>query len=113
MSNAAPDPELEAERHVKGDPQQRLWWAAGLLAVAALLACSGARGSGGTLAVDAAADNHAISPLIYGMSNADPALAAQIGLPVNRYGGNLADTYNWRADLRNTGADWYFENLPG
>ncbi len=53
--------------------------------------------SGGALTIDATADNHAIDPAIYGMSFADPVLAAQIDLPVNRYGGNTADTYNWQA----------------
>ena len=84
-----------------------------LAAACALVAGAGARASGGALTIDAAADNHPISPLIYGMSNADPALAAQVSLPVNRYGGNLADTYNWQTDTFNTGSDWYFENIPG
>jgi hypothetical protein len=87
--------------------------AAVLLAVVALAAGSTGSAATGALTVDVAADNHSISPYIYGMSNADPALAAQIGLPVDRYGGNLADTYNWQADMQNTGNDYYFENLPG
>ena len=87
--------------------------AAVLLAVLALAAGSAGRAATGALTIDVAADNHPISPYIYGMSNADPALAAQVGLPVDRYGGNLADTYNWQADMENTGNDWFFENLPG
>lgn len=67
--------------------------------------------SGPALSVDASADRHAISPDIYGMNFADPALAREIGLPVNRWGGNRAETYNWRIGAANTGRDWYFENL--
>src|SRR5581483_5643049 len=66
-----------------------------------------------SLAVDVAADNHPISPYVYGMSFADPTLAAQIQLPVDRNGGNTTDTYNWQTDTWNTGSDWYFENIPG
>src|SRR3954471_19091121 len=87
--------------------------AAVLLAVAALATGSGTSAATGALTVDVAADNHSISPYIYGMSNADPVLAAQVDLPVNRYGGNLADTYNWQQDLFNTGLDYFFESLPG
>jgi hypothetical protein len=85
--------------------------AAALLAL--LLPAASAPAGGGSLAVDATADNHAISPLIYGMSNADPVLAGQVDLPLNRYGGNLADTYNYLQDLQNTGLDYFFESLPG
>jgi hypothetical protein len=87
--------------------------AALLALLLAFVAGSNGRAATGSLTVDVAADNHAISPYIYGMSNADPVLAAQVALPVNRYGGNLADTYNWQQDIQNTGNDWYFENLPG
>jgi len=55
-----------------------------LLAMAALLAGSGGARAGGALAVDAAADNHAISPADLRHEQWRPALAAQIGLPVNR-----------------------------
>src|SRR5581483_10063610 len=87
--------------------------AALMLALAVLLAGGGAHASGGSLAVDVAADNHPISPYVYGMSFADPTLAAQIALPLDRNGGNTTDTYNWKTDTWNTGADWYFENIPG
>jgi hypothetical protein len=67
--------------------------------------------SGPALSVDAGADRHPISPDIYGMNFADPALAREIGLPVNRWGGNRAETYNPRIGASNAGNDWYFENL--
>lgn len=47
------------------------------------------------------------------MSFADPAVARTLALPVNRWGGNHTDRYNWRIDTWNTGADWFFENIAG
>jgi Glycoside hydrolase family 44 len=63
------------------------------------------------LTVDAKAARHAISPDIYGLNFAKPRLAAAVHLPVNRWGGNSTDTYNWRLASYNTGLDYYFENL--
>ena len=63
------------------------------------------------LTVNAHAGRHAISPYIYGLNFAKPGLAAAIRLPVNRWGGNSTDTYNWRLASSNTGLDYYFENL--
>lgn len=68
--------------------------------------------SGPALVVDAAAAQHPISPEIYGMNFADPALAAELRIPVNRWGGNAATRYNWQNDTANRAADWYFENIP-
>ncbi|HST40824.1 MAG TPA: glycoside hydrolase family 44 protein, partial [Conexibacter sp.] len=65
------------------------------------------------LSVDVTGDRHAIAPEIYGMSYADPALANELRLPVNRWGGNYTDRYNWRIDTWNTGSDWFFENISG
>ncbi len=76
---------------------------------------SAAAASGPTLSVDAAAGQQAISPLIYGMNFADDQAssseAASIGLPIDRWGGNTTDTYNWQLDSSNLGSDWYFENV--
>ncbi|HVN76934.1 MAG TPA: glycoside hydrolase family 44 protein, partial [Thermoanaerobaculaceae bacterium] len=69
-------------------------------------------GSGPLLAIDAGAGLHRISPDIYGMNYADEALAAELRLPVRRWGGNSTSRYNWQADVHNTGSDWYFENVP-
>jgi hypothetical protein len=63
------------------------------------------------LSVNARADRHAISPDIYGLNFANPKLAPEIQLPVNRWGGNSTDTYNWKLGSDNTGLDYYFENL--
>jgi hypothetical protein len=69
-------------------------------------------GVGPALSVDTGADLHAISPDIYGMNYADEALAADLRLPVRRWGGNSTSRYNWQNDTTNTGSDWYFENVP-
>jgi hypothetical protein len=62
------------------------------------------------LQVDASA-RHSISPYIYGMNFADASLAAELRLPVNRWGGNSTTRYNWQLDTSNRASDWYFENI--
>src|SRR3954447_280207 len=81
---------------------------AAILAIGAPVASAAA---GPALAVDAGADRHAISPDIYGLNYADPGLAAELGLPVDRWGGNTTDTYNWQLHSSNTGNDYFFENV--
>lgn len=80
--------------------------------VLACAACtSPARAAPGpALSVDAAQDRHAISPDIYGINFADQALAGEINLPVDRWGGNLFEKYNWQLGSTNFGRDNYFEN---
>ncbi|MEP7356236.1 MAG: glycoside hydrolase family 44 protein, partial [Anaerolineales bacterium] len=68
-------------------------------------------GAGPALSVNAAAGLHSISPDIYGLNFADPALAADIDLPVNRWGGNATTRYNWQLDISNRASDWFFENI--
>jgi hypothetical protein len=67
---------------------------------------------GPALKVDAGSGRHAISPNIYGLNFADPALARELTLPVDRWGGNTTDTYNWKIGSSNTGNDYYYENIP-
>ncbi|MBC6460666.1 endoglucanase [Actinomadura sp. HBU206391] len=69
--------------------------------------------TGPDLAVDVRAGRHAISPYIYGMNFADEELAAELRLPVRRWGGNATTRYHFRHDTTNRGSDWYFENVPG
>jgi Glycoside hydrolase family 44/Putative Ig domain len=86
----------------------------GIVAGALLLSVTGSRAPADStvmLAVNGAANQHAISPYIYGLNYADPALASAIGLPVDRWGGNTTDTYNWQRGSSNTGLDYYFENI--
>jgi hypothetical protein len=87
-----------------------------LLALAALATAVGAAAAraatGPALTVDAAAaGRHAISPRIYGINFADPALAAEIGQPLDRWGGNDKERYNWKIATSNTGRDYYYENI--
>jgi hypothetical protein len=69
-------------------------------------------GGGPALSVDAAASRHPISPHVYGLNFADPSLAAELSLPVNRWGGNATTRYNWQNDTSNRASDWFFENIP-
>jgi len=72
--------------------------------------CTGAHAqtAGPSLSVDVAADRHPISPFIYGMAYPDPALAKEIRLPINRWGGDATTRYNWQNDGTNAGDDWFF-----
>ena len=64
-----------------------------------------------TLAVDAGANRHAISPYIYGINEyADSGLASIMHIPVRRFGGDATTSYNWQIDVSNSASDWYFIN---
>jgi hypothetical protein len=72
-----------------------------------------ATAAGPALTVDAGNQTHAISPDIYGMNGfpgSQSAAAASISLPIDRWGGNEATSYNYLYDLDAKGSDWYFEN---
>jgi hypothetical protein len=65
------------------------------------------------LTLDASANRHTISPLIYGMSafglpSTSTAYVQSLGLTVTRWGGDGITRYNWQTDESNAGADWYF-----
>ena len=62
------------------------------------------------LTVNAAANRQPISPYIYGLNFAKPAFAAEIDLPVRRWGGNHTTRYNWQSNYMNHGSDWFFHN---
>src|SRR5581483_11586921 len=64
-----------------------------------------------TVAVDAGAARHPISPYVYGVNFADPTRMSVVPYPLNRWGGNSTTRYNWKTDMHNTGSDWYFLNL--
>ena len=65
-----------------------------------------------TITVNAAANRHPISPLIYGLNFGTAEILRDLRVPINRSGGNAASAYNWRIDAHNTGQDWFFESLP-
>ncbi len=64
-----------------------------------------------TLQIDAAADRHPISPLIYGVAFASSNQLKDLNVPLNRSGGNSTTRYNWQTNASNHAADWYFESL--
>jgi hypothetical protein len=68
--------------------------------------------AGPALQIDVTANRHPISPDIYGINFAEEALAAELRLPVRRWGGNSTTRYNWQNDTSNKASDWYFENIP-
>src|ERR1035438_10430251 len=64
-----------------------------------------------TLAVDAGAAVHPISPYVYGINQyADNGLANIMRIPLRRFGGDATTSYNWQIDVSNSASDWYFEN---
>ncbi|MBZ5591407.1 MAG: glycoside hydrolase family 44 protein [Acidobacteriia bacterium] len=68
--------------------------------------------NGPALSVDAAAQNHPISPDIYGINDySDQGLASELRLSVRRWGGNLTTRYNWQLDSYNAASDWYYEDF--
>ncbi|HEX4588635.1 MAG TPA: glycoside hydrolase family 44 protein [Gemmataceae bacterium] len=64
-----------------------------------------------TIAVNAALDQHAISPMIYGTAFASTAQLQDLNSPYNRSGGNAETRYNWQINASNHAADWYFESI--
>ena len=68
--------------------------------------------AGPALAVNVTAGRHPISPDIYGMNFPDEALAEELHLPVDRWGGNSTSRYNWHSKTTNRANDYYFENTP-
>jgi hypothetical protein len=65
-----------------------------------------------TVTVDASADRHSISPLIYGVAYGDATTLPGLNAPLNRLGGNNTSRYNWQVNADNRGSDWYFESIP-
>ena len=62
--------------------------------------------------IDAAADRHAISPLIYGVNLAGSNALLGMNAPLNRHGGNQTSRYNWKTNASNHAQDWYYQSLP-
>jgi hypothetical protein len=66
---------------------------------------------GPKLTVDLTRGKHRISPLVYGVNFSDKGFAKAVDLPVDRWGGNATETYNWQVRGSNHGNDWYFTNF--
>jgi glycosyl hydrolase family 44 len=82
-----------------------------LMVLAPGLVASAATNAAVTVQVDAAADRHAISPLIYGVAFATSNQLKDLNVPLNRSGGNSTTRYNWTTNASNHANDWYFESL--
>jgi hypothetical protein len=67
--------------------------------------------TGPALTVEGTEERHPISPYIYGMNFAEPTLAAELSLPLDRWGGNATEAYNFHIGADNTGSDYYYENI--
>lgn len=65
-----------------------------------------------TVTVNATASQHPIDPRIYGAAWADTAAIQDLGLTINRWGGNASSRYNWAFSTANRCKDYYFENIP-
>lgn len=64
-----------------------------------------------TIALDALASRHPISPLIYGLNWASSSELLGLNFAINRGGGNAETRYNWLLNAHNRASDWYFETL--
>ncbi len=96
------------------------------LAVAcAAIAGAWAQQTGPALTIDAGANQHPISPDIYGINffwdmggatgpqlKAATAAAADLRATIRRWGGNGTSTYHWKFDVNNLDNDWFYEVLP-
>lgn len=85
------------------------------LLLLALILCvpAAGHGQGGlTITVDAGAGRRPISPDIYGMNYPDAGLRSELGLTVQRWGGNATTRYSYLTDVSNRGSDYFFQNVP-
>jgi hypothetical protein len=65
-----------------------------------------------TVQINAQANRHAISPLIYGVAFASSNQLSDLNFTMNRMGGNNETRDNWEINAHNLDADWYFESYP-
>jgi len=63
------------------------------------------------ISVDATAERHDISPLIYGVAFANKDQLTGLNVTLNRSGGNATTRYNWQQNASNHASDWYFESI--
>jgi len=63
------------------------------------------------VSVDATANQHPISPYIYGVAFGSAAQLSDLNAPANRWGGNSTTRYNWQTNSSNHASDWYFETI--
>ncbi len=61
--------------------------------------------------IDAGANRHAISQLIYGLNYAGANALSDLRCPLQRLGGNNLSRYNWQINADNKGSDYFFESI--
>ena len=61
--------------------------------------------------IDTSQDRRPIDPRIYGVNFGTAAQLGDPGYTVRRWGGNSTTRYNWQADVHNTAADYFFQNI--
>ncbi|PYX87011.1 MAG: cellulase, partial [Acidobacteria bacterium] len=61
--------------------------------------------------VDATANPHPISPLVYGVAFGSAAQLSDLNAPANRWGGNSTTRYNWQVNSSNRASDYFFESI--
>ncbi len=87
--------------------------AASLIGIAILaLSPDAAQSATLDIAIDATANQHPISDLIYGVAFASQADLTALNAPLNRSGGDSMTDYNWAVNAQNLADDWYFESYP-
>jgi hypothetical protein len=65
-----------------------------------------------TVQIDALANRHDISPLVYGVAFASTSnQLSDLNAPIHRSGGNATTRYNWQINATSHAADWYFESI--
>jgi hypothetical protein len=65
-----------------------------------------------SITINASANQHTISPLIYGVAFASSASDLEdLNAPLHRSGGNAETRYNWQINATSHAADWYFESI--
>jgi len=104
-------PKSRVEREVMSPGAYARILASSIVAVFAIPATLCAQNAAVTVYVDANANRHAISPLIYGVAYGSTAQLDDLNSPLNRYGGNNASRYNWQLNADNRDFDWYFESI--
>ena len=85
-----------------------------VILLAAIPVYAGGTNAAVTVGIDALANRHAISPLIYGVGNqvASPSNhLAELNASLFRLGGNLETRDNWQINTHQQGQGWYFESL--
>ena len=53
---------------------------------------------------------HTIHDEIYGVCDWPRDKLAEYAIPITRWGGNTSTRYNWKLNVTNSAADWYFKN---